>query len=423
MKNARSILGMVCLAALAILPAGCLKEDNPGDYRPEHTLIFCGMGFNNISSSISGNVSEMLEGSYIPTVRSRKGLIFITHFRDGSYSDRTPVDIVRVYKSRRGETIMDTLKSITGVDVLTDPAVLGEALRYAMKAVPSDSYGFIFSSHGTGWLPKGYYSTHGSPTLAGILCNGANTFSDMPGPPVKSLGNEFAGSDANQIELDLPEFVNSVPMHSDYMILDMCLMGGVEVAYEFKDLTDMLIISPTEILAGGMSYENMVRNLLAGNKPDLRAVCTDYYRKYADGNSYATVSLIDCTNLDTLASVCRDLFATYRQQIADVNPASVQRFFRKDVSGRYKHWFYDLQDILSKSGISPADSARLDAALRAAVPCKAATDKFLPEKDGFRIDNFCGLSMYLPKMGDNFLDSFYDTLGWNVETGLVNLGK
>ncbi|MCQ2153975.1 MAG: clostripain-related cysteine peptidase, partial [Bacteroidales bacterium] len=286
-----------------------------------------------------------------------------------------------------------------------------------------DSYGFIFSSHGTGWLPKGYYSTHGSPTLAGILCNGANTFSDMPGPPVKSLGNEFAGSDANQIELDLPEFVNSVPMHADYMILDMCLMGGVEVAYEFKDLTDMLIISPTEILAGGMSYENMVRNLLAGNKPDLRAVCTDYYRKYADGNSYATVSLIDCTNLDTLASVCRDLFATYRQQIADVNPASVQRFFRKDVSGRYKHWFYDLQDILSKSGISPADSARLDAALRAAVPCKAATDKFLPEKDGFRIDNFCGLSMYLPKMGDNFLDSFYDTLGWNVETGLVNLEK
>lgn len=184
MKNARSIFGMVCLAALAILPAGCLKEDNPGDYRLEHTLIFCGMGFNNISSSI------------------------------------------------------------TGVDVLTGPAVLGEALRYAMKAVPSDSYGFIFSSHGTGWLPKGYYSTHGSLRLSGAPGNGADTFSNMPGPPVKNLGNEFAGSESNQVELDLPEFVNSFPMHAD-------------------------------------------------SKPDLRAVCTEYYRKYADGNSYATVSLID----------------------------------------------------------------------------------------------------------------------------------
>ena len=39
--------------------------------------------------------------------------------------------------------------------------------------------------------------------------------------------------------------------------------------------------------------------------------------------------------------------------------------------------------------------------------------------NGFDINTFCGLSMYLPADGSAHLDNYYRTLSWNRATGLV----
>ena len=56
-----------------------------------------------------------------------------------------------------------------------------------------------------------------------------------------------------------------------------CLLGCVEVAWELRDMCDMIAFSPTEVLAGGFVYETLVKNLMAASKPDLEAVCRDYF--------------------------------------------------------------------------------------------------------------------------------------------------
>ena len=125
----------------------------------------------------------------------------------------------------------------------------------------------------------------------------------------------------------------------------------------------------------------------------------------------ATISIVDCGKLDAVASVAKNLFEKYRSEIASVNPSKVQGYFR---NGR--HWFYDLEDILIKSGASESDIKALSDAISASILYKGATPSFL---DAFDITHFSGYSMYLPCNGSEYLDNFYRTLSWNKATALV----
>ena len=120
---------------------------------------------------------------------------------------------------------------------------------------------------------------------------------------------------------------------------------------------------------------------------------------------------MDCSRLDALADVCTGLFEKYRQKLKEVNWRQVQGFFRYE-----KKYFFDLRDMLDKCGADAADLAELDRALDGCILYRAATDMIL---GSFRIDAFCGLSMYLPSAGNVELDYYYKTLDWNKVTGLV----
>ena len=215
-------------------------------------------------------------------------------------------------------------------------------------------------------------------------------------------------------EMTLKDLADAIPMHLDYLLLDACLMGGVETAFEMKDVCDVIAFSQTEVLAQGFDYKTMTTHLLQTRPAAPGKVCSDYYEYYAAQTGVyqsATISLIDCRKLDPLAMVCKELFEKYRTQIAAVNPNKVQGYFRSN-----KHWYYDLKDILLHAGITAGEEARLEAALDECILYKAATPYFL----SIPIKVYSGLSMYLPSMGTKFLSNFYKTqIEWNKATELV----
>ena len=203
-------------------------------------------------------------------------------------------------------------------------------------------------------------------------------------------------------------------MHLDYILFDACLMGGVEVAYELHEKTDMIGFSQTEVLAEGFDYKQLTTHLLQNEEADPERVCEDYFVQYdiQDGvYRSATISLVDCTMMDELVSVCRNLFDTYREQIRSLDPDGVQQFFRSSY-----HWFYDLESILTKAGATEAELNCLYNALDKCMIYKAHTPDFM---NAFDILTYCVLSMYLPSQGSAELDKFYETLKWNQATGLV----
>jgi hypothetical protein len=210
-------------------------------------------------------------------------------------------------------------------------------------------------------------------------------------------------------------FKTKVPMKLDYILFDACLMGGIEVAYEFVGKCDYMAFSQAEVLAQGFNYKTITTHLLnnkyTSSPEDVCKDYIDYYNSLSGVYRYATVSLVDCNKLEPLANLCSILFSKYRNGLDSLSPSKVQRFY----TGNHP-WFYDLQSILTTAGASETEVAELQSILDDCVLYKGHTPAFLSD---FSIKTFSGFSMYLPRNGSAELNKYYKTLRWNQATGLV----
>lgn len=419
------------LASLLMLSAvACDKtfDDMPGnkgttpvrDVTPEkaQVMILYSAGFNSLCAALEDDVNDIKSG-YLPLVGSMSKAVLVYSRRlseTGRYTDRTPSYLIRLSSDGWGKVISDTLKTWPETDEAVSASTMTDVLETVKGLYPHASYGMVFSSHGSGWLPSGYYSTGkitaGTAGLQAVPYIDPNSDGSMP--RVKSIGIDNITS-RNTYEMEIETFAQALPMKFDYIIIDACLMGCIEVAYALKDKCDKLVFSQAEVLEDGLcDYTTLTQRVLRPVVPDLYNLCEDSYRHYKNQDDpiyrSLTISMIDCTRLDGLAESCKSLFSKYRNQISLVNAANVQGYFRAR-----KHWFYDLTDILRQSGIPEADMADYNKAMSDCVLYNAATDTFI----NFDIRTHCGLSMYLPADGNSELDEFYKTLSWNKASGLV----
>jgi hypothetical protein len=388
-------------------------------------MILYSAGFNTLADFLDANIVELEQG-FIPERKTRADHILLVYSKltrrnsrgecVADFSTPTESALFRMYR-KDGEVVKDTLR-IWGTDVnASDPQTLREVCQMAYDLYPANSYGMVFTSHASGWLPAGYYndpSAFEPGTVWKASVGGRNQRSYPaidPYPAVKSFGQD--NNPGNPVEMDLDQFVDAIPFKLDYLLIDACLSGCVEVAYQLRGKADIVGFSQTEVLAAGFDYVSITSRLLQAT-PDPVQVCTDYYNRYlAEPNNsrYATISAVDTRKLEPLAAVCKTLFQKYRTQMETMDADYVQGYFRHD-----RHFFYDLKDILVKAGITEEETAQLQDALDQCVLYKAATDYFI----SIRIRYACGLSMYLPQKGSDFLDAFYkEHLDWNKATELV----
>lgn len=427
MKNC---LKITLLVIAALLSAACErnymgKVTDPSEETA--TIIFYACAYNNLSSDIRANV-EFLEKEALPLYGAKKKLMVYMHasVSDNDFTTPTSSCLVQMSRDYNCEPRLDTIKTYAPDLLATDPGLMRTVLLDAKQAAPSDHYGLILSSHGTGWLPEGYYSNgeqvFHSRSMAGPTAAPAGGFpviiKDDGLPKTKSFGAEFYKRSKTDIrtyshEMNLTDLAEGLPYKFDYIIFDACLMGGIETAWELREKADKICFSPAEILAQGFDYSAFGHALIKdGASPEEFAEAFfNYYNSRTGAFRTATITVVDCGRLQPLADVCRALFEKYRGAIADLNPDSVQPYFRDG-----KHWFYDLEDILVKAGINPGEKDSLESALDGCISYKAATPTILELVD---IVDFCGLSMYLPCDGSENLDKFYKGLSWNKASALV----
>ncbi|MDD6252494.1 MAG: clostripain-related cysteine peptidase [Bacteroidales bacterium] len=387
-----------------------------------NVLLLYSAGFNDLSSALEDDVNDLKSG-YIPRPGSHSILlVFSRRVSGNSYSNPSPAHLIRLYSGTDGTVISDTLRTWPAGTVAASATTMREVLTYINSIYPKARTGMIFSSHASGWLPKGFYSTGVLPSYS--VARRAAAAPEMPvpyiepeyapgEPMVKSIGVDNA-SNSSAYEMEIEDLASAIPEKLDYIIMDACLMGGIETAYALKDKCGKLVFSQAEVMADGLcDYTSLGKRLLEGPQPDLQGLCDDSYNHYsAPGFSkpYLTLSMVDCSALDGLAGVCRGIFNDNRALLSSVNPSDVQGYFRFN-----KHWFYDMEDILVKAGIPSDKLADFRAALDDCIMYKASTPTFI----SIEIKTFCGLSMYLPANGSQAIDNFYKTLSWNKATSLV----
>lgn len=413
-------------AALLLLTLGvsCRKEEfRTGDMddqrrsstagrvtEPIHrrVMLLYSAGYNSLSGYLRDDIEDLSNGDFVPGNKVGDNILLVfSRFpvHGGNYTTPTAPALFRLYKNSRGEVVRDTL-SVPGIGTETlasSPETLNGVLSFVKNTYPGSTYGMVFSSHGTGWLPEGYFT---SPEK---FDGGSD---DIWTVQKRSLGQDLVGTTSH--EMSLKDVRDAIPMRLNYLILDACLMGGVEVAWELREVVDTIAFTQTETLAYGFDYEKMARRLLVPGEEGVLGATQDFFIQYDSKTGQdrsATVSLLDLRQMDPLAEVCARLFEKYRDVIATMNHNPVQRYFRFN-----KHWFYDLEDILLHAGITAEEQAELTAALDKCIIYKAATPYFL----SIPIDHFSGLSMFLPSNGSDFLKTWYrENISWNDATALV----
>lgn len=377
------------LLLAAVLLAACDGIDRPFEGIYDQVLIYYGMGYNNLSANLKQNLTD-LQRDVLPGLRHDKAILAFIHTpaSAGDYTTPNPPVLMRIYRGQDGKPVCDTLKTYPDIKI----SASGETLRRVMNEIrelyPARRYGMVVSSHGSGWLPANYDK---------------NTYP-------RSIGEQQQSS--KYLWIDLPEFAASIPYHLNFLILDVCLSGCVEVAWELRDVTDQLIVSPAEIMRDGMGYSILSWDVFAYGEPDMVTYCQQYYDYYMEHGG-GTIALVDCHQLEPLAEAFRDIIDAHRDAL-NYNTLyyTVQRYY---YSSTPLIFFYDLRDLTAQLGATPDELARLDAALADAVPCHRETPTFI----GLKLERCCGLSVYLPDPSRPVLNAFYNKLSWNQAVGLV----
>ena len=427
------ILYLAAAAALLFTAGSCCRIDRPDecvtDEASRKVLLLYSAGYNSLRNYLLDDIKDLKQG-WLPGNGCNDDILLIyTHTTEVNnlYDKPTSPYLIRLYKNKEGKAVADTLKKYDAGVISSSADQLNKVLTYARDNFPSGSYGMIFSSHATGYLPSGYYnnpngykfsSSRMKRSAAGVPVPVPYIEPDFDPslPMVKSIGQDQVGPAGSRVsyEMELPYFAEAIPMKLDYILFDACLMGGIEVAYELRGKCSLLGFSQTEVLAEGLDYKTLTQHLLQKEKPYPEGVCADYFTQYdiqSGVNRSATISLVDCDKLEPLAQVCGEIFSACREGLARIDPDNVQRFYRSS-----KHWFYDLESIVREAGATEEMTVSLRNALDECVLYKGHTPEFMCE---IEIDTFSGFSMYLPCNGSPSLDRFYKTLQWNIATGLV----
>ena len=383
------------LTALLMMAAACCEREPFIEQPPTNLLIFYTCGHDNgLSGNINTNLNELLNGTLLPSLGSNKDVIFFLQHSNASAPVLYRLGYDESGKKAKVQTDWEEMPQWASNSVCISSDTLSRVLAAIQHRYPAKHSYLIVSSHASGWLPAGYY---GNLSEQGYI------------PIATTIGQELAPDKKHLYEMELTRFAARLPFHFDAIFFDACLMGGVETAFELRNKCDYVGFSPTEILAHGMYYDTMVEHLTKG---EIVKVAEDYmsYYRHRTGSRCGTYSVIDCQRLDTLARACSTVFANHRAAMAGIDPESLQQYFRGE-----HPWYYDLRDVAVGLGATEEEMTALDGAFAQCVVFKDHTETFLE----LNISHSCGLSTYLPKTGNDELNTCYKKLRWNGATEYV----
>lgn len=290
--------------------------------------------------------------------------------------------------------------------IATDPAVMEEVFKDMQTVAPSDSYGLILGSHGTGWM-KG------------------------TSVPTKAFGDD------NGYSIDIPDLAgvlkNSFAEKLDFVLFDACMMATAEVGYELKEATSHCIASVMETPVYGFPYDQILPYLYSENV-DYSAVCHEFISFNKTNNLWGTCAVMDCSQMENLASAVKAKLSEWKDALSSVSMQNVQQYG----VGSYRYFSYDVLDFFRelgrKSGLVETDLneaiASVQTALNQAVIAKDCLSGVDYDFEGLTIDGtrFCGIGMYIPKEYNPYVanktawNSYYEqSISWYRAAGWDDL--
>lgn len=417
-------LRYVAIIALGLMAMAC----EPKPYVPKppkgtanHTVIMYLAGNNNLESYLEDNIKDVIS-SVDASTPSDDGRIVI-YFRP-RISSGEPM-LLQVYYDKKLATVQcDTVRTYPATMSSSDAATLSKVVADAKVVAPAKEYSMIFGSHATGWFTKECMS-RGSlsrPLSIGFESPNNGSFWKQYGDEItRTFGMdgkiEFEGSKIDDPGLNITEMATALSgTKFRTLIFDACFMASVEAIYDLRNVSDYVIASSAEIMGRGMPYDMVLKYLFAtgGTEGNLMKYCSEYMRYYkelASGRKSGTISLIDCSKVEAVATAAAKI---EQGGLNDVNSAAVQSF---ELLG--ENQFFDLEHFYDLAAKDRSAYAALQNALNDCVVYKGNTPTVFSAfgYGEFEVKRSCGLTMNIPSTSYALFRSEWFKTAWTRRIG------
>jgi len=313
-----------------------------------------------------------------------------------------------LFHSRKGSvelkevtaTEVKTLKSYSTAFSAVEAANMRTVIADVKALAPARNYGIVLWSHANGWLQTGIEEP------AQIK----RAFGDDRGRSmnISTLASVLKGEDF------------------DFVYFDCCFMGGVEVAYQLREVTPTVVASASELPSPGMPYDRTIPYLIADEADPVGAAeaTFNYYNGMSGYVRTCTMSVIRTDALPALAGVVREIYSTF-PNVTD--KLTIQQFASRYSSSFYD-CFYDLRHYLhDMCNVETPDGQIAYAKAAEAIYDCVAYQNSTPwlwegKRDQVKIEWHCGLTTYIVSTPEEVARRGYDRLDWyeDVASAIFN---
>ncbi|MFW5742055.1 MAG: clostripain-related cysteine peptidase [Spirochaetota bacterium] len=248
---------------------------------------------------------------------------------------------------------------------MADPRTLSALLDFAVARYAPSRLGLVIWGHGSGFRADGHTAAPPRPPERAVR------------PPASYRATCFDDSSEGDAlyTAELAEALRGRAV--DLVGLDTCFGATVEIAYELRNVADIMVASQDLVPADGWEYDDVLERLAGSDgepRSCARAIVDAYAAAHADVSS-ATISAVDLGRADTLV-------AAFNAFADEVHVAAADPATRDAVRDTV---FYDVEDfyatpgdlaidlgdlaavVAGEHGIAAAAAAALESAVREAV--------------------------------------------------------
>ena len=365
----------IFILILAVVMTACDSKDEPTPPDPNEkdeasrTVLVYMIASNNLGNDYlhfdRDDLDEMLEAA-----------------REGGLGDGRLLVYHNPYGTDFGNAPQLLEVTPDGLEVLKsypdDPSIystgierMREVIADMKNTAPAESYGLVLWGHAKGWMTE----------------SGDIVEKTVP----RSYGHDrgkWMSLTSLAKALDGERF--------DFLYIDCCLMGTVEVVYELRNVAPVIAASPTEVEGEGMPYQLNVPMFLSPN-PDMNLAAKNSYEYHLKGGRCCQMVVVNTDAIPALASASRAIYAIatgFPEGLSSIQILS-QRF--DSTSAQYGHCrpVYDFESYMQ---LLATDNPQLlqtwQKAYDACISYKASTPT---EFNGIPVETYGGLGSFIIK--------------------------
>ena len=389
----------------------CNSEDVPQKPEKEQAEVTVWGYFvadTNIKSDIRNNIKTMYEG-LSKMDKQATLLIYWDGGSSDSYLESSP-SIIRYtpdgYGNINGLAARDSSYSIRFIceqaetvkaypsQLSTDKDVMTSALKDMKSFSPTEKIVFVAGSHGSAWWKN---ITSSAKSTRAFGQDGSNTENTITTP-------------------DMAEAIANAGVKLDLLLFDACMMGTTEVSYDFRNVTNYMLVSALDVPAPGFPYFNIMNSLYEGTTNHYTQVAQSYINYYATyPGGWGSIALVDCKEMNNLTTAIKEQIIAHKDDLYSYDPiGKLQHYGLNPYVSSFKFISFDTKQFMEdiNGGTIPSNFANQLNKTILYADCIEHTSDYTIEKS-----KFCGLGMYIPVKVRTFWNEYFKTLDWYTAAG------